>query len=75
MTKTSSQFVVCLKNDGYKASLESRKIYQTLPYKEAESHKMIRVIDESGENYLFPASLFSPISLPQTLIKELALTA
>jgi hypothetical protein len=74
-TKTSSQFVVCLKNDGYEASLESRKIYQTLPDKEAESHKMIRVIDESGEDYLFPASLFSPISLPQTLIKELALTA
>jgi len=69
------KFVVCLKNDGYKASLEPRKIYQTIPDKEAESHKMLRVVDESGEDYLFPASLFSPISLPQTLVKELALSA
>lgn len=74
-TKNSPLFVVCLKNEGYEASLEPRKIYQGIPDKEAESHKMIRVIDESGEDYLFPASLFSPISLPQTLIKELALTA
>jgi hypothetical protein len=74
-TKTSHQFVVCLKNNGYEASLEPRKIYQVLSDKEAESHKMIRVIDESGEDYLFPVSLFSPISLPQTLVRELALSA
>lgn len=74
-TKTSPRFVVCLKNSGYEASLEPRKIYQVLPDKEAESHKMIRVIDESGEDYLFPVSLFSPISLSQTLVRELALSA
>lgn len=74
-TKISPQFVVCLKNNGYEASLEPRKIYQVLSDKEAESHKMIRVIDESGEDYLFPVSLFSPISLPQTLVRELALSA
>jgi hypothetical protein len=73
--KTSLQFVVCLRNTGYEASLEPRKIYQLISDKEAESHKMIRVIDESGEDYLFPASLFSPISLPQTLVNELALSA
>jgi hypothetical protein len=73
-TKISHQFVVCLKNNGYEASLEPRKIYQILSDKEAESHKMIRVIDESGEDYLFPVSLFSPISLPQTLVRELALS-
>jgi hypothetical protein len=73
--KSSLQFVVCLRNKGYEASLEPRKIYQTISDKEAESHKMIRVIDESGEDYLFPASLFSPISLPQTLVNELALSA
>ena len=72
-TKTSPQFVVCINNEGYQASLEPRKIYQVLPDKEAESHKMLRVIDESEEDYLFPASLFMPISLPQTLIRELAL--
>ena len=72
--KPSPQFVVCLKNTGYEASLEPRKIYITLPDPEAESHKMIRVIDESGEDYLFPANLFSPISISQTLAKELALS-
>jgi len=75
VAKTPLQFVVCLRNDGYEASLEPRKLYQTLPDKEAESHKMLRVVDESGEDYLFPASLFSPISLPQTLVRELALSA
>ncbi len=74
-TKTSHQFVVCLKNKGYVASLEPRKIYQVLSDKEAESHKMICVVDESGEDYLFPVNLFSPISLPQTLVRELALSA
>ena len=74
-TKNQLQFVVCIRNNDYEASLEPRKIYQVLPDKEAESHKMLRVIDESGEDHLFPASLFSPISLPQTLIEELALSA
>jgi hypothetical protein len=73
-SKPSLKFVVCLKNVGYEASLEPRKIYQVLPDQEAESHQMIRVIDESGEDYLFPASLFSPITLPQTLARELALS-
>jgi hypothetical protein len=73
--KTSPQFVVCLRNDGYEASLEPRKIYQVIPDKEAEKHKLLRVIDESEEDYLFPANLFASISLPQTLAKELALLA
>ena len=74
ITKTQPKFVVCLRNKGYEASLEPRKIYQVLPDAEAEGHKMLRVIDESEEDYLFPASLFSPISLSQTLAKELALS-
>jgi hypothetical protein len=71
----SPQFVVCINAEGYQASLEPRKIYQVVPAKEAESHKMLRVTDESGEDYLFPAGYFSPILLPQTLIKEPALAA
>jgi hypothetical protein len=73
--KTSHQFVVCLKNRGYEASLEPRKIYQVLSDSEAESHKMIRVIDESGQDYLFPARIFFSISLPQSLVKDLVLSA
>lgn len=50
--KTVAKFVVCISNEGYQASLEPRKIYQVVPDKEAESRKMLRVIDESGEDYL-----------------------
>lgn len=73
--KNEAQFVVCIKNDGYEASLEPRKIYQVLPDAVAASHRMVRVIDESGEDYLFPSELFTPIALPQTLVKAFSLTA
>jgi hypothetical protein len=58
---TRTRFVVCPANDGYKASLEPRKIYTVLPDSDAARHRQLRVIDESGEDYLFPASLFAPI--------------
>jgi hypothetical protein len=73
--KLEPQFVVCIKNDGYKASLELRKIYQILPDAVATSHWMLRVTDESGEDYLYPADLFTPITLPQALAKVFTLTA
>jgi hypothetical protein len=72
---TKLQFVVCVKNRGYPASLERRKIYQVLPDPQAAAHRLIRVIDESGEDYLYPANYFVPITLPQTLAKALALAA
>jgi hypothetical protein len=61
------RFVVCLRNKGYEVSLERRKIYQVLPDPEAMKHKQLRVIDESGEDYLYPQSFFAPIELPQPL--------
>ncbi len=61
------RFVLCLRNSGYEVSLERRKIYQVLPDRAAAAHKQVRVIDESGEDYLFPASYFVPINLPQAL--------
>jgi hypothetical protein len=64
---TRKQFAVCLKNRGYEASLERRKIYQVLPDPDAAKHKQIRVIDESGEDYLYPQSFFALIELPQPL--------
>lgn len=64
---TARKFVVCLKNDGYEVSLERRKIDQTLPDPVAAKLRQIRVIDESGEDYLFPQSFFAPIELPQTI--------
>lgn len=67
MPSTPKQFVVCLKNEGYEASLERRKIYQTLPDSEAAKHQQIRVVDESGEDYLYPKKFFAPLELPQAI--------
>ena len=69
------KFVVCLKNQGYEASLERRKIYQMLPDAEAAKHKQIRVIDESGEDYLYPQSFFAPIELPQAIRRAVQASA
>ncbi|MEO6840431.1 MAG: hypothetical protein ABI192_06670 [Bradyrhizobium sp.] len=66
MTKTQAkQLVVCVENDGYAASLEKRKIYVALRDTAAEKHGMSRIIDESGEDYLYPKAFFRPIALPQ----------
>lgn len=74
-TPVKSQFVVCVKIDGYEVSLERRKIYRVLPDDQAAAHHMLRVIDESGEDYLYPANFFASISLPQKLVEVLALAA
>jgi hypothetical protein len=63
----AKQFAVCLRNDGYGVSLEPRKIYQVLPDLEAAKHRQVRVIDESGEDYLYPQNFFAPIELPQPI--------
>jgi len=67
MRTTAKEFAVCLKNRGYEVSLERRKIYQVLPDPEAAKHNQLRVIDESGEDYLYPQSFFAPIELPQPI--------
>ena len=67
MRTTAKEFVVCLKNRGYEVSLERRKIYQVLPDPEEAKHKQLRVIDESGEDYLYPLNFFAPIELPQPI--------
>jgi hypothetical protein len=63
--KTVPRYVLCVDNKGYKASLEQRKIYVSLPDKTAEKRGFIRVLDESGEDYLFPATRFVAIEVPQ----------
>jgi len=63
----SKQFVVCVDNEGYPASLEKRKIYLALRDPGAEKHGLIRVVDESGEDYLYPKTFFRSIALPQAL--------
>ena len=58
-----NKFLLCIENEGYEASLELRKLYERLPDKEAERYKQVRIIDESGEDYLYPADFFAPIRL------------
>ena len=63
--KKRREFAVCVRNTGYPAALELRKIYEILPDSEAAAHGLIRAIDESGEDYLYPKSFFVRIDLSQ----------
>lgn len=62
-----TRFAVCIDNEGYPASLEMRKIYRVLPDKKAAKHSLMKVVDESGEDYLYPERFFVPIRLRQAL--------
>jgi len=57
-------FVLCIRNDGYPASLERRKIYPVVRDASAARHSLMRVVDESGEDYLYPADYFIALRLP-----------
>ncbi len=61
---TGRRFAVCVQNDGYEASLERNKIYVVLPDKDAENDGDLRVLDESGEGYVFSADRFVAIDVP-----------
>ena len=61
------QFVICVDNEGYPASLERWKVYRALPDRAASGHGLLRVIDESGEDYLYPEDAFRPIVLPSNI--------
>jgi hypothetical protein len=75
MPTTARQFVVCLRNEGYEAALERRKIYRVLPDPDAAKHRQIRVIDESGDDYLYPKNFFAPLELPQAVRRALLAAA
>ena len=65
-------FVLCIKNDDYEASLEIRKIYYAIIDEKASRYSLIRVIDESDEDYLYPKDYFIPIELPQNIIEAIS---
>lgn len=69
------QLVVCIKRDGYSASLETRKIYVAIRDAKANGHGLFRIIDESGDDYLYPKQLFRAIALPQAVKKAVLNTA
>lgn len=71
-----SEFVICINNESNPASLILGKVYRTLPDAEAESHDMLRIIDEDkseSDGYLYPASMFAPIELPE-VAKQVLMT-
>jgi|SRR4051812_33031146 hypothetical protein len=70
-----SQYAICVKNDDYAASLEVRKLYQIVPDKSSNALGLIRIIDESGESYLYPAEYFLPIKLPPALQRAVKLAS
>ncbi len=66
-TGSARRFAVCVRNKGYEASLERHKIYVLLADPEAEKDGDIRVVDESGEDYLYPAEWFVPVEVPEAV--------
>ena len=64
-------FAVCINNSEYPASLELHKIYRVLPDEDAERDGDLRVIDESGEDYLYPADYFMMLELPREVQRAL----
>jgi hypothetical protein len=74
-TASQRRFAVCVRNDGYEASLERNKIYTVVPDNEAERDGDLRVVDESGEDYLFAADRFVAIDVPAAVRASLLKTA
>ena len=59
----TQMFVICVRNEGFEASLAVRKLYRFLVDEEAEAQSLIRVVDETGEDYLYPAELFAAVDV------------
>ena len=68
----SKQYVLCISNRGYGASLVVRRLYEQVSDPEAASRGLLRVVDESGEDYLFPQELFAALELPHAVRQRLA---
>ena len=71
----ADQLFVCVDNEGYPVSLEKRKIYVALQDADAAKHGLLRIVDESGADYLYPQTLFRPIELPPAVRKAVLAAA
>lgn len=69
--RRDAQFAVCINNEGYNASLELGKLYRLLPDIEAEAHGLVRVIDESGEDYAYSSDRFHAMKVPSVIERAL----
>ncbi len=68
-------FAVCMKNAGFAASLEVRKLYAVVEDPDAEANDLIRVVDESGDDYAYPAAFFQRLALPSEVQRALRLAS
>ena len=68
--RVQARFALCVRTDGSE-DLERRKVYQILPDRAASRDGYVRVVDESGEDYLYPAAYFVPVSLPAAVVRDL----
>ena len=75
MARSIKHFVICVNNEGYEVSLEPRKLYVNVSDPDSEKLGLLRVIDESGEDYLFPQTNFVSIELPSPVQKAVLLAA
>ncbi len=75
MPAGTNGFAVCLRNGGFAASLEVRKLYPFINDADAEANQLMRVVDESGEDYLYPARLFRKLALPSDVRRALRIAS
>jgi hypothetical protein len=70
--RSEIQYVLCVRNDGYPASLLVRRLYERIPDHEAERIGLIRIVDESDEDYLYPAKFFMTLDIPKPVVRAIA---
>lgn len=71
-SRNGTRYVVCVANRGYRVSLVVRRLYPVVPDRDAEQRGLVRVVDESGDDYLYPKKLFAAVDLPSALAKKFA---
>jgi hypothetical protein len=74
-TAGPTHYAICVRNDEHPASLEVRKLYAVVPDAEAEEHGLVRIVDESGEDYLYPGDWFIQVELPPAVVAAFAVVA
>ena len=72
-TRVKRSYVVCVSNEGYSASLEPRKVYRSLPDARGKKLGLVRVVDESGEDYLYPKASFGRVTLPAETARAMSI--
>lgn len=72
MNAKTKRYVICIKNDDYEVDLSLGKVYRVIPERVSEARGFVRIVDESGEDYLYPRSYFLPIAVSKTIQRALA---